>query len=170
MPAYSCLLLSRRSHTLWHRAVPIHKVLLLIVRGHSPSAAPVRLICTIASVTLPGFFIRRSTRDRVQLPVPHLLSAPSRPLAATGIAPHFARAWSSPSPRLKASAHVIAIFVRLLQLQYCPQPAKFILIATRTWSPLFARSSFIAWRPTTIRRCMTEFPSDSCGGWYTVTK
>jgi hypothetical protein len=36
-------------------------------------AAPVRFICTIASVTLLGSFIRRSTRDRVQLPVPSLL-------------------------------------------------------------------------------------------------
>jgi uncharacterized protein (DUF1800 family) len=91
-------------------------------------------------------------------------------LAATGTAATFARAWSSPSARLKASARVIAILVRVLQFQYCSEPAKFILIATRTHSPLFARSSFIAWRLTTIRLCMTEFPSDSCGGWYTGTK
>jgi uncharacterized membrane protein (UPF0136 family) len=30
----------------------------------------VRFICTIATVTLLGSFIRRSTRDRVQPPVP----------------------------------------------------------------------------------------------------
>jgi hypothetical protein len=52
MPAYSCLLLSRRSPTMWHCAIPIHKVILFIVRGLLPSAAPVRFICTIAIVTL----------------------------------------------------------------------------------------------------------------------
>jgi hypothetical protein len=35
MPAFSCLLMSRRSPTLWHRVVPIHTVF-FIVHGHSP--------------------------------------------------------------------------------------------------------------------------------------
>jgi hypothetical protein len=96
MPAYSCLLLSRRFLTLWHRAVPIHTIFFFIVRGHSPSAALVRFIVTIASVTLPGSFIRRSTRDRVQMAVPPLFSASSRSLAATSTATTFARAWSYP--------------------------------------------------------------------------
>jgi hypothetical protein len=88
--------MSRRSPTLWHRAVPIHIVFFSIVRGHSPSAAPVRFICTIASVILPGSFIRRSTRGRVQLPVPPMVSVSSRLVAATSTATTFARAWSSP--------------------------------------------------------------------------
>jgi hypothetical protein len=96
-----CLLfLSRRSPTLWHRAVPIHtSVFLFIVRGHSPSPAHVRfIICNaaIAIVTLPGSFIRRSTRGWVQLSVPPLFWVSSRLLTATSTAATFARAWSSP--------------------------------------------------------------------------
>jgi hypothetical protein len=49
---------SAPSPTLWHRAVPKHIVLFFIVRGHSPSPAPVRFICTIACVTPPGIFQR----------------------------------------------------------------------------------------------------------------
>jgi hypothetical protein len=55
----------------------------------------------------------------------------------------------NPFSRLKASAGVIAILVRVLQPQYFSQSANFILIITRTWSPLFVKSSFIAWRITT---------------------
>jgi hypothetical protein len=112
----------------------------------------VRFIYTIAnSVTLPGSFIRRSLRGRVQLPVPPLFSVSSRLWAATNIPLQLSPARSAHPPlRLTASARVIAILVRVLQLQYFSQPASnFILITTRTRSPMFARSSFLAWPTTT---------------------
>jgi hypothetical protein len=140
-----------------------------IVRGHSPSPAPVHFILAIASVTLPGSFIRRSTRDRVHMPVPPLQSSRHPrdcwplpvPLQLSPARSH------PPAARLKASARDIAILASVLQLHYF---SNFILISTRTRSSLFARSSFITWRTTTtIRRCMAEFPFDSCGDWYTGT-
>jgi hypothetical protein len=93
-------------------------------------------------------FIRRSTRDRVQLPVPSLFSVSSRLLAAISTAATFASAWSPPS-KLEASVRVIAIIVHVMQLHYYSQSANFTLISTRTRSPLFARLSFIAWLTTT---------------------
>jgi hypothetical protein len=72
-------------------------------------------------------FIRRSTRGRVQLPVPSLFSVSSILLTATSTAA-FAIAWSSPL-KLEASARVIAIIVRVLQLHHYSQSANFIVIS-----------------------------------------
>jgi hypothetical protein len=45
MPAYSCLMLSRRSPTLWHLAVPIHAKICFHRPRSLAAAAPVRFIC-----------------------------------------------------------------------------------------------------------------------------
>jgi hypothetical protein len=112
---------SALSPTPWHRAVPMHPFFFFIVRGHPPSPAPVRFICTIASVTPPGIFSpsldpRPGTTPRTVKPTSRLL------LAATSTATTLASAWPSPS-RLKALARVIAILVRVRQLQYFSQSA-----------------------------------------------
>jgi hypothetical protein len=106
-----------------------------------------RIICTIASATLPGSFIRRSTRVRVQLPVPPYSRYP-RDCWPLPVRLQHSPARGHPGSRLKTSARVIAILVRVLQFQYFSQPGNFILVTTRTRSPLFARTSVIAWRTT----------------------
>jgi hypothetical protein len=122
------------SPTLWHRAVPIHTFFFFIVRGHSPSPALVRFICTIAILIPPGICFRRSTRGWLHLPVPSLFSVSCRLLAATITAATFASVWANGHPplRLKASARVIhryhgecsatsvLLSIRQLHYNHCP--------------------------------------------------
>jgi hypothetical protein len=83
------------SYAVASRGTHTYSFLFYCSRSLAVTAAPVRFMCTIATVTLPGSFILRSTRGRVQLPVSPLFSVSSRLLAAKSTASNFARAWSS---------------------------------------------------------------------------
>jgi hypothetical protein len=116
LPVNSCLFLSRRSPTLWHRAVPIHTVFFFSCPRSLAVTGSGAFYLYHRQRDPPGIFIRRSTHGMVQLPVPPLFSVSSRLLAATSTAPlRRSPARGHPPSRLKALARVIAILVRVLQ-------------------------------------------------------